>query len=192
MPFGTLTTEMVDAIRHVVQGQIVWDLGAGDLWYATELLHLGAAQVIAVDKERLRDGVEIPEGCTFARMGFHHVQAPPEGFDVAFLSWPTNYMAPGLVPLLEAARTVIYLGANTGGSACGDSRLWDHFAQRRIEVYVPCFRNSLIVYGEYCGWYERPMVGEEIGATCGVMLTFEEAEARAKWLQEVLKDDETR
>jgi len=171
VPYGNLTPDMEATIKEFVVGKTVWDLGSGDFAYARKLLEWGAQHVVAVDKEPL--GTE-PDGCTCIETYFHSVRIPRGGIGVVWLSWPQNCPLPGLVQILERVPLVIYLGSNTGGSACGNPPLWDHFTQRTILHYTPHRQSSLIVYGWPCG--RRLHVGEEIGATCGEMLGLAEAE----------------
>ena len=170
--FGKLLGRMGEAIRPLVEGKTVWDLGAGDLLHAERLLRLGAAQVVAVDKEPFPD---IAEGrITLINSLFNAVEPPERGIDVAFLSWPDTHFLGGLVQLVAAARTVIYLGKNMDGTKCGFSVLWDHLTQREVLDHWLHHKNSMLVYGGSCG--RRPLFPEEVGAVCGDVLTQEQAQ----------------
>lgn len=79
--------------------------------------------------------------------------------------------------MLETAETVIYLGCNTSGSACGDRSLFSHLRERRILAHVPSRRNTLTIYGSPGPL--RPLTGEEWGALGGRVVSFEEAETQA-------------
>jgi len=188
MPFGTLTPAMQAIIREHALGRTVWDLGAGDLTYAKRLIQLGARKVVAVEKGGSRPGhlggiatpLEAPLRpdprieCVWRY--FAEVDPPEDGIEVAFLSWPQNgaLATIGLTRLIEGAQTVIYLGCNTGGSACGSGDMWRHLIQREVLAYEPMVRNTLIVYGQPCG--PRTLRGEEMGALASKMVRFEDVE----------------
>lgn len=177
MPCGTLTQEMEALLAPLVADRVVWDLGAGDLVYAHRLLALGASTVVAVDKElhginSVWDTRIHILGTSFDRL------VPPARIEVAFLSWPQNYPMPALEHLLTRADIVIYLGCNTGGSACGTPRLLTRLMTRELLGHVPLRRNTLLVYGEPRK-RSGPMTGEEFAALSQTLLTFEEAERAA-------------
>jgi hypothetical protein len=141
MAYGRLTLEQELALRPYVRGQLVHDLGAGDLVVAADLLRLGAKQVVALDKETYRR--KAPQGITPVTCYFEDYPAP---VDIAFMSWPRNTFDVGLLNICRRARMVIYLGNNTGGQACSFSALSQHLATRQVLVHAPNEYNSLIVY----------------------------------------------
>jgi len=167
MPFGHLTETMAQTIRTYVEGKRVWDLGSGDFHYARELLLLGADSVLAIDKEwRGRP----PEGVTFRQDYFFDIT--PEPIEVAFISWPANYNLTGLIEILEQAQTVIYLGCNLDGSACGWKGLFEHLTGRELLAHVPHRRNTLLVCGRTLDVPREP-TGEERGGLTTEGLTFD-------------------
>jgi len=85
----------------------------------------------------------------------------PESIDVAFASWPQNDedTVRELLPLLERAATIVYLGKNTDGVMCGTSRLFHHLAGRVLLGYVPDRQNVLAIYGAPLG---RQRAGAEL------------------------------
>ena len=176
MPYGLVTPEMKTTLAPFVRGQDVWDLGAGDMTYSEMLLKLGADHVWAVDKcEPLCEPV--PPRVTYMEIYFAllcEVKPPPK-MDVVLLSWPCNCWGatPGLPELVRRAETVLYLGHNLDGTCCGTEPLWDDLTQREILAHIPHERNSLIVYGEHVG--RRMLVPEEIGATCGQVVSYKAA-----------------
>jgi len=203
MSYGLLTAEMETAIEPFVRDTEVWDLGAGDLQYAHKLLDLGARVVHAVDKEYRfgeptpalpRIKIKAPPGVAIKTRPhmkivpayFHEIEVPKNGIPTAFLSWPPNWHTPGLRGLLAAAKTVIYLGCNTGGSACGTRDLFDPLSQRKVLAHVPHSRNSLIVYGEHVG--RRPLVGDEVAVFGGSEISFEAAEKIAAKVTTVVRE----
>lgn len=156
-----MTPQMMESIPQYVLGKVVWDLGAGDLWHSKLLVALGATGVIAVDKEEIPPSPDPRIHTT--RKYFDAVSAPPNGIDVAYLAWPINHAhIPGLGRLLSQSRTVIYIGSNTGGSACGGPSLMAHLASRSVLAHIPDPQNSLIIYGEWAG--ERDLLPEEWAA----------------------------
>lgn len=178
MPFGMLTPEMEAALRPFVEGQTVWDLGAGDLTYAQKLLELGAARVWAVDK-RIPYG-EIPERITFIKGYFQNIHELGVPISTLFLSWPCNasMAVPGLPTLARGVETVIYLGHNLDGTCCGTWPLWHDLTHREVLAHIPHPRNSFIVYGKPCG--ERPLLPEEHGAASASILSYEDAREMAQ------------
>lgn len=167
MPHGRLTRTMERQIATVIRGREVWDMGAGDLTHARKLVELGASKVIAVDKG-YADHHEAPAGIEMVGAYYEHITLPEGIIDVMFLSWPTNTPAiHGLLPLIEVARTVIYLGCNTGGTSCGTPEMWMRLASRSILAHVPNRQNTLIVYGDYLTEGGRKFVLEERGGLFG-------------------------
>jgi hypothetical protein len=140
--FGRLSLAQETAIKPLILASLVHDLGAGDLTLATTLLHLGAHQVIAIDKAPYRK--RPPQGINTVTCYFENYPAP---IDIAFVSWPRESFDLGLLSLIRRSRIVIYLGCNTGGSACGFSLMWQHLATREVIAYVPEAYNSLVIYG---------------------------------------------
>lgn len=146
--FGVVTAEMEALLVPHVQGKVVWDLGAGNLWHAQMLLRLGALRVVAVEKECLPRGIRDPR-VEVLHARFDEVVVPRAGIDVAYLSWPVNHdHIPGLEALLSRSHKVVYLGSNVGGTACGGSDLMWYLASREVLGHVPHEQNSLAVYGE--------------------------------------------
>ncbi len=141
MAYGRLTLEQELALKPHIQGQLVHDLGAGDLIIAADLLRLGAKQVVALDKDPYRK--KPPQGITPVTCYF---EAYPSPVDIAFMSWPRNTFDAGLLNICRRARMVVYLGCNTGGRACGFPPLLQHLATRQVLAHVPDSYNSLIVY----------------------------------------------
>lgn len=140
-----MTESMKATIRNHVQGKVVWDLGAGNLWHSHMALELGANRVIAVEKEPTQ-GPWDPR-IEILSVPFERIPHPIEALDVAYLSWPINRHTPGLLAMLSLSRTVIYLGSNTGGNACGTRTLFNHLLSREVLGHVPHPRNTLIIYG---------------------------------------------
>jgi hypothetical protein len=170
---------MRERIGAVVADQQVWDLGAGDLTHARMLLDLGAQEVVAVDysglfRANLAAWADPRIDGRVAR--FHEVEAPPT-IPVAWVSWPFNHYLRGLVPLLQRSRQVIYLGANTDGSACGWADLFEHLIDRELLTEIPHRRNSLLIYGAQQEGRQRRLAAEEFAATQMLQLSLEQAQA---------------
>lgn len=167
-----------EAIQEVVRGRVVHDLGAGDFVLAHELLRMGASKIVALDKEAPHTWkgdarIQVVRGYFHAYTG---------DIDVAFMSWPQNYNDEGVLRLIERAGTVVYLGKNTDGSACGSLRMFDHLVGRELLAHVPDRANTLLIYGKLLA-EPREAVGEELAALASYerMWTFEEASrARAQ------------
>lgn len=180
MPFGKLIPKQAKVVSKHVRGQVVTDLGAGDLSLSKRLLKLGALHVCCIDKEDKPKGV-LPARLSYAKAYFQDMGAESP-IDVAFISWPSNYDN-GLITLIEKARVVIYLGCNTDGSACGTPHIFRHLLRRELLDYEPHHDNSLIVVGKSLDTY-RSATGEELaGVRCfEAYYSFKEAEARAAQL----------
>jgi hypothetical protein len=164
---------MVSTIASHVSDKEVWDLGAGDLSHAHNLATLGAKAVLALDKEH--HVAPMDDKVVTLQRYFHDVPTPDKPIQVAFLSWPSNYMLRGLLGLLDVAEVVIYLGSNTNGNACGNTGIFDHLLHRELLAYVPHRRNSLIVVGRKLSEPRSP-TGEEFAAISGRMILFDDAE----------------
>lgn len=155
--YGRLSNAQVDALRPFVAGRRVADLGAGQLNLSLALVAMGAAEVLAIDKREM-PAVQSPR-LVLLRSQFGDVRLE---LDVAFLSWPPNYTTPGLLQLLSGAKTIVYLGKNSDGSACGTPALFSFFLRREVVCYVPERPNTMIVYGQRLEELRRPC-GEEVG-----------------------------
>ena len=180
-PYGLVTPEMAEVIKAHVAGKDVWDLGAGNLVYSHHLIQrYKAERVVAVDcapmSKPRRKAIHLVD------KPFDQVQMPLAGVDVAFLSYPVNWHNPGLIRLLAQSKVVIYLGSNTGGTACGGIKLFQYLSIRPVLAHVPHHRNSLIVYGAPVDQWHRSLLPEEYAALHPEkMWTFEEAISKSRW-----------
>jgi len=135
-------------------------------------VRLGARKVIAIDKESMPPASPSIET---RQIRFHEIRPPEGGIDVAFLGWPQNTSLSGLTELLVVSRKVIYLGSNTGGSACGNPGLFTHFFARQVLGHIPHTRNSLIVYGMGRTTPRQPLPEEWAALNPDHMWSLEEA-----------------
>ncbi len=182
MTFGTLSTRQQEALAPFINDKVVHDFGAGDLGLARQLLVLGAKHVVAIDKNPMP---KAPKGISTIRMPFVKMIdiLYSATIDVAFVSWPANCPT-DIEPFLEASNTntVVYLGKNTDGVACGTPVLFKSMVRRELVTYVPERHNSLIVLGK---GLELPRVptGEEFAGMTMCMnspvYSIEEAEEAA-------------
>jgi hypothetical protein len=168
VPYGKLTHTQEQVLSKHVRGKIVYDLGAGDLSLSRRVLELGASHVRCIDKEA-KSKKKLPRCMSYEQTYFHQWQS---GFplDVAFCSWPANYET-NVLPLLLRAQTIIYLGKNTDGTACGTVSLFEHSITRELLDYSPHHLNSLIVLGQKLQEPRRP-VGEELAGLRMVEYTY--------------------
>lgn len=141
MSHGSLSPAQRQMVQAHVSGKTVHDVGAGDLLLAKSLLNLGAAHVIALEKERMPARIK---GITPVRGSFHEYREP---IQTAFVSWPVNWWDKGLLNLIERSEVVLYLGSNLDGLMCGFQRMWEHLSEREVLGHVPDRANTLIVYG---------------------------------------------
>lgn len=170
IPFDNLSPMQRVHLQHVVEGRTVHDLGAGDLTYAHDLTIIGASHVVAIDKE--------PVSNPFAEVTFQHKRFVDvqDDIDIAFISWPANYVNHIEVPA-SRARTIVYVGKNTDGTACGPAALFDTMLHRKLIAYIPERRNTLIICEGVLA-RPRPATGEEYAALNDHKLwSFDEVEA---------------
>lgn len=80
---------------------------------------------------------------------------------VLLISWPIN-RGDYRFPFVHLFRTVVYLGMNRMGTACGNPRLFRHFLTRPLLSEVQDTHNDLAVYGEASpGVFRVPTTREE-------------------------------
>ncbi len=147
---GRFTDEQWAAVEPHLLDKTVFDLGAGNLELAYKVkLEGGARKVIAIDCDEMPKpefgGVKL-KGIETHRSHFHKFMPPPGMLDVVLISWPCNWDLE-IMHLLRKASKIIYLGCNTGGTACGDSVLFEHLAGREVLAHVPDRYNVLTTYG---------------------------------------------
>lgn len=181
MGYGVLTEPMQAVLRKHVTKRVAWDLGAGDLERSRDLVRLGARHVVAIDR-RPMPKVDVLEPIDIIQQQFASIEIP-DLIEVAFLAWPVNRPQWEVLPLLDKAQTVIYLGSNTDGSACGWLGLFDHLLHRRLVDHVPHRQNSLVVVSDRLAVGRAP-TGEETAAVDGSLMTFEESQQMAELLGE--------
>ncbi len=156
MSYSHISVPQWKALQPYIRGQVVHDLGAGDLVNATGLLIRGAKKIIAVEKEPYKP---LNPDIRFVQSYFHNYKEP---IDIAFVAWPINHERNGLTELLIRSRVVIYIGKNTDGAACGSTDMFQHLTSRQVLVYMPEVKNTLIIYGP--NPEDRPLFGEERAA----------------------------
>jgi len=139
--YGRLNQAQRLAVAPHLVGKTIHDLGAGDLELAQECLSLGAWHVVAIDKEMSR---RKQKGITKLHLNFSEFKDPAP---TVVLSWPVNWVVEGLLRIVREAETVVYIGTNTNGMACGTKILWKHLATREVLAHVPVHGNTMIVYG---------------------------------------------
>lgn len=146
---GILNDEQREALKPFIKDKVVFDFGSGDCILSEELLELGAKHVHACDKQfpRRVDRDDLTQNETL----FTHLLFDSRLFeiDVAFISWPpNNYSSNELAALATRAKTVIYLGSNFDGSACGSEALFLILQIRELLAYVPARKNNLLIVGK--------------------------------------------
>jgi hypothetical protein len=145
MPHGQLNEAQRELLKSFVDGKEVYDLGSGDLGLAIELVDLGASKVIAIDKEnRYQSFRDIPPEIEMRSQYFSEVY---DDIDIAFVSWPANYDN-SLLQILKKSKTILYVGKNTDGTACGTPELFRYLVTRKA-IQIPDRRNVLICYTEF-------------------------------------------
>lgn len=146
MSHGEFRDNQAETVKPFIEGKVIHDLGCGDLTLAHQLLRLGAEKVIAIDRYSPLTYSKRTKltGIDLVTCYFHDFKGTD--IDTVFVSWPINWYDYGLGQLIEKAKTIIYLGSNFDGSACGYSDMWDYLSTRRILAHVPNSKNTLIVY----------------------------------------------
>lgn len=162
MPYGNLSLAMREALKPIVKGRVVYDLGAGDLDHAKTLLRCGASAIMAIEKDPLPVTLHPSLNITLIESLIASVPVPPD-LDVVFLGWPQNYFIPGILTWMKAAKTLIYLGHNFDGTACGFPDMFEHMQERRLDLHIPDARNTLIVVSERLN-FPRHSTPEEAAA----------------------------
>lgn len=168
--YGLLTREMRLVLSEHVKNRIVHDLGAGDMTRSCELSDLGASSVVAVDKRLPHPRRDLPGNVFFYKMSFKELLSEIDHpIDVAFVAWPFNAHLPGLLELLTRAKTVIYLGINDEGTACGWSGLFTYLSTREVLAEVNHPRNDLLIYGSALECKRRLRPEESRGLSAEIM-----------------------
>ncbi len=173
MAYGKISDTQWRVVRKHVDGLVIHDLGAHLCEHSLKLLELGAASVVAVDKEAMPF---VDRRVSRVRTLFADYDGE---IDVAFLAWPVNHYDRGLLRLAGAAKKVIYVGKNTDSSMAASPSFFHAMASRRVLDYVPEKPNALIVRGDPLAAPRKKLRGEEIAGanTYTRSMSFEEAEA---------------
>lgn len=150
-------------LRPFVEGKNVWDLGCGDLTHAIRLLAAGAARVTGVDAvNRVEDGVLDDPRVEFREEYLDFLdEVDTRDMEVAYCSWPHQYGC-ALREITDRVPCVIFIGKNSDGTVCGDRDMWDSLVRRRVLLYEPSRRESLMVYGREDA--DRPLLPDELAA----------------------------
>lgn len=152
MPYWRLNEVQKAVLLDFVKGETVWELGCGDLSLAS-LMAQTAQWVHAADKEKpsVRPDhgrqIETPSlpNLSFYPQTFKQLRWP-EHLDTVVTCWPVTHKVPGFMEIVQRAFRVVYIGCNTGGSACGEHALWLHLTKRMLVHEVPDQRNCLHCY----------------------------------------------
>ena len=160
--YGHFSPEMKEMVKPYIQGKHVWDLGCGTMVHAMWCCQNKASLVTAIDKSAPAL-IPVEEKLFFIHQPFSQVKVPGH-IDVAWVSWPANYYCPGLLSLLKVASTIVYIGSNLNGNACGTLELFRHFCQRPILEHVQDYSNSFVIYGESANKSREEGLWEEYAA----------------------------
>lgn len=175
----SVTPAQRDAFARAVEDRFVLDLGSGANPKLSVLaMELGAASVVAVDKEPL--AVALPYGVTYRQESFANFNRNVSRIDLALVSWPW-VTDRSLLYLIEKSDMVLYLGKNTDLVRCGSPKtrihrdLWRLLSRRPAIAHVPAPGEVLIVYGERTLERPRPLLGEEYAALSETPITYTES-----------------
>lgn len=161
--YWKLNAAQEEALANWVEQSTVYDLGAGDT-SLSRYMSLFARHVHAVDKD-LRKPDKVPPNVTCYPTTFQKFKAP-KAIDCAVISWPPNYTCLGLLDLVKMASRVVYIGRNTGATACGTPELFLHLTRRMLAVEVRDEHNCLHCYGAV--QHEEPQFRSE-EEVCGLI-----------------------
>ena len=146
MPCWKLSPSQTDALKSIVAGRHVTDLGAGDGSLSLACLKMGAKGAMAVDPNRVSFAASHPK-LEWKSAYFGEMAENPGKLDVAIVAWPWEGIAGNaLRTIIQQADTVVYLGKNFGGTRCGGTHLWDFLTSREVENVIPHVDNTLICY----------------------------------------------
>lgn len=173
--YGRLDQAQRVALAALVQGRRVHDLGSGTGVLAKEIADLGASHVVAVDSAH--HFFSFPhERITWRNQDFWDVK---DEIDVAFVSWPSNDVDAAilLASLGRRSRTVVYLGKNTDGTACGAKPFFSMLLRRRLVIDLPSRYNCLVAVDEPLSGPPRAPTSDEYAALCrdDAWITYEAA-----------------
>jgi predicted RNA methylase len=187
LAFGKLNDEQAALLKPFVAGKVVYDLGAGHLGMAQDIVRLGAKRVVAVDQIYKDPGEncwneckpwEGGENIVLKAMSFYEfIEAKRKPMRTVLVSWPFAHisrMDAELTALVEEARTLIYLGCNTDGTYCGGPLLFEEFRRRKVLAHSPNKFNSLAVYGAH-STEPRPPLPEELAHASAEVMYYDEA-----------------
>jgi len=172
MGFGKLLGKQEAAVKALVEGKDVCDIGAGDMELSIKLLELGAKKVIAVDKE---DYPVPDERIVFIRAYYKDLWRHTKPPRIAFVSWPINRNEPSLAKLVARFPFIAYLGKNTDMTSCASPGFFQELMHREVMAYLPNKKNVLIIYGPNAA--VREPYGEELAGLTVDEHAFEYEEA---------------
>jgi len=147
MQWGKLTTDQLRELRVQASGRVVVDAGSGRPALTGENPPRdarGLADVVYLDKEAYPGVLEVDLEDTHAVIAtlapWLHTKP------VLLLSWPISRPSYrfGFVSLFD---TVVYVGMNREGTACGNENLFRQFLRRDLLAEVQGWNNDLLVYG---------------------------------------------
>lgn len=157
--FARLEPGFEDAIKQIVAGRNLVELGGGPGTFASWLVNDGGAEsVLVVEKEvascqPISRALNLSPKVTFywgyAQDFNRHPILGRKQWDVAVLSWPPNNRTFDLeaVKVMSRCALVIFVGLNDGSTACGTEVLWNYLVTRERLHFVRGRHNDLLIYG---------------------------------------------
>ncbi len=151
MGFGKIFPSHEKPLKEYIQGEeIIYPMcGSGEL--AVNLLKLGAASVLCVDKH-LPNFIHRAPGIFYTKSYVKDFEKSYRGKTlpkIAFVSWVPNHTIPGIENLLDRMDLIIYLGVNDDYTVCGDWDFWEYVRHRKVLREIPG-EQDMIIYGEKC------------------------------------------
>jgi hypothetical protein len=148
MSWATLTPTMRQALLDVSTGARVYDFGAGDCELANLVADV-AASVTAIDDQNTCESQRDPRVLFIYDTFRDAAEFLPPACDVAIVSWPTNNARTmlELLPWLQHATRIVYIGSNFDGTECGSPALYGYFATRELLWHESHVLNSMLILG---------------------------------------------
>ena len=143
--FFRLTARQRLLLAQHVKGRSVLDIGGRTGELAQICKTLGAKSTALLDTHP--DPVE-PMTTHAVNMLSLRAEEAYRLSDVLLLSWPECTPDLGaLPPKLGKGKTLIYLGSNHDGTACGSASFWKQIVHNKVLGHVDDRQNTMIVYG---------------------------------------------
>lgn len=157
--YGKLTPTQIKLLTPVVQNKDVVDIGGGSGWLSNLCDTLGG-NVTCLD--RMPTGQLQPKvKSVTSDMNSLAAKKLYQQADTLLLCWPVNNpTVERLLTNLPNGKTLIYIGSNHDGNACGTEDFWRKLVHNAVIGHCSDLRNHMIIY-ELGKKRQRPFLWEE-------------------------------